>query len=138
MQFTDLRFTRIINGKEKKIQYESGTASANRICELNGKGEKWGDNYLLDQDELDELIKIHGKENFRILLHEQEKRCDEYLIYKEDMGGWVGITYNPDDSERGPFFIESTKFRLYHKMVVYLIKKIYELEKENAELKSKK
>lgn len=138
MSFSDLRFTRIINGREKKVQYESGTTSANRVCELSKKGEKHGDNYLLDQEELNSLIESYGAENFRILLHEKEKKCDEYLIYREETGDWVGILYNEDDTERKPFFIDNTKFRLYHKMMVWLIKRIYELEKENATLKSAK
>lgn len=137
MSFSDLRFTRIINAREKKIQYETGTTSANRVCELAKLGEKHGDNYLLDQEELDKLMESYDKENFRILMHEQEKRCDEYLIYKEETSDWVGIIYNEDDTERKPFFVDTTKFRLYHKMVVWLIKRMYELEKENATLKSK-
>lgn len=135
MSYSDLRFTRIINAREKAIKYESGTTSANRICELAKVGEKNGDNYLIDQEELNNLIESYGSENFRILNHEQEKKCDEYLIYKEETNDWVGIIYNEDDSERKPFFLENTKFKLYHKMLVWLIKYVYQLEKENERLR---
>lgn len=136
MSFSDLRFTRIIKGREKTIEYESGTTSASRICELNNKGQANGNNYVVSQEELEQLIELYGTENFRILMHDQEKRCEEYLIYRESNGEWIGILYNEDASERKPFFVENTKFRLYHKMLIWLVKRLNQLEKENETLKS--